>query len=95
MPNYSYRCTQGCSFDALFAMSEVPAQTACRICGASAERMITAPHLSAAGSAAYGLVDRAATSAHEPTVVSSLPSRGPGRATPVTRNPLHAKLPRQ
>lgn len=94
MPNYRYTCAEGCQFDALFAMAEVPAELECRSCGAAARRTITAPYLSAAGSAAYGLIDRAATSAHEPAVVSSLPSRGPGTAQPVTRNPLHAKLPR-
>ncbi|WP_087013375.1 FmdB family zinc ribbon protein [Leucobacter sp. 7(1)] len=94
MPNYRYTCAEGCQFDALFSMSEVPAQLDCRSCGASARRTITAPFLSAAGSSAYGLMDRAAATAHEPAVVSNLPSRGPGQATPVTRNPLHAKLPR-
>lgn len=94
MPNYSYQCVEGCRFEALFSMADVPAETACRNCGAVAQRLITAPHLSAAGSAAYGLIDRAASSAHEPAVVSGPPARGPGRAQPVTRNPLHAKLPR-
>ncbi|MHA3683900.1 hypothetical protein ACXR2T_04145 [Leucobacter sp. HY1910] len=54
---------------------------------------MTAPHLSGAGTAAFGLVDRAARSAHEPSVVSSLPSTG-GKQQRYTHNPLHAKLPR-
>lgn len=94
MPSYSFRCAQGCNFDALFSMSEVPNETECRVCGASARRAVTAPHLSVAGSAAFQLIDSTAKSAHEPAVVSSLPSRGPGRSQPITRNPLHAKLPR-
>ena len=49
MPTYSFRCEAGCLFDATFRMAEVPAQTVCRECGAEATRVITTPHLSAAG----------------------------------------------
>lgn len=94
MPNYSFRCAQGCAFDAIYPMSEVPSEVECRVCGSSAKRGITAPHLSAAGSAAFGLMDRAAKSAHEPAVVDRIPGRGPGRTQRMTQNPLHAKLPR-
>jgi len=94
VPNYSYRCTEGCAFDAMYSMSEVPGETECRVCGGVAKRGITAPHLSAAGSAAFGLIDRAAKSAHEPAVVDRLPGRGPAQTQRTTQNPLHAKLPR-
>ena len=94
MPSYSYRCEEGCRFDALFPMAEVPGETPCRECGAVARRAITAPHLSGTGSAAFRLVDGAARSAHEPAVVGSLPGAGNARPQRVTRNPLHAKLPR-
>ncbi|WP_083879211.1 FmdB family zinc ribbon protein [Leucobacter salsicius] len=98
MPNYRFRCAQGCEFDAMYSMQDVPLSAECRVCGAQAKRAMTAPHLSNSGTSAFGLVDRAARSAHEPEVVSSLPSnRGPGGPTkrqPVTHNPLHAKLPR-
>ena len=94
MPNYHFRCATGCSFDALFSMADVPREMDCRLCGATAQRQHTAPHLSGAAGAAYGLIDGAARSAHEPDVVSNLPSAGPARRAPVTHNPLHAKLPR-
>lgn len=94
MPNYAYQCSEGCRFDAIYPMSEVPVETSCRRCGAAARRAVTAPHLSQSGSAAYGLIDRSERSAHEPEVVSSLPSAGAGPTRRVTRNPLHAKLPR-
>lgn len=94
MPSYSFRCEEGCSFDALYPMAEVPRETNCRRCGGAARRAVTAPHLSSAGSAAYRLVDSAAQSAHEPTVVGGLPAQPPARRQAVTRNPLHAKLPR-
>ncbi|PRI10679.1 FmdB family zinc ribbon protein [Leucobacter massiliensis] len=94
MPSYAFQCSEGCRFDALYAMSEVPRETDCRRCGAPARRAITAPHLSAAGSSAYGLIEHSARSAHEPAVVDRLPARAPGRAQRVTSHPLHAKLPR-
>ncbi len=94
MPSYSYRCSEGCVFDALYPMSEVPDEIACRRCGAVARRGITAPHLSAAGGSAFRLMDRAAKSAHEPQLVDRLPARAPGARQAVTHNPLHAKLPK-
>ena len=94
MPNYAYQCSEGCRFDAIYPMSEVPAETACRRCGASARRAVTAPHLSQSGSAAYGLIARSERSAHEPEVVSGLPSTGSSGTQRVTHHPLHAKLPR-
>lgn len=82
----------------MYSMQEVPLAAACRVCGGRAKRAMTAPHLSNAGTSAFGLVDRAERSAHEPEVVSSLPrNSGPGGHTkrqPVTYNPQHAKLPR-
>ena len=95
MPTYSYRCSQGCTFDAIFPMAQVPAELGCRDCGSSAHRVITAPHLASTTSPAFKAVDAAARSAHEPAVVTSLPSNGRKRVQKVTRNPLHQKLPRQ
>ncbi|QIK64690.1 zinc ribbon domain-containing protein [Leucobacter viscericola] len=94
MPSYTFRCSEGCHFDALFSMADVPTTTECRACGGLAKRVITAPHLSAAGNAAFQLLDHSARSAHEPAVVDRLPSRGSARPQRVTQNPLHAKLPR-
>lgn len=82
----------------MYSMQDVPLAADCRRCGGSAKRVMTAPHLSATGTSSFGLVDRAERSAHEPEVVSSLPSNsgrsGPTKRQPVTHNPLHAKLPR-
>jgi putative FmdB family regulatory protein len=95
VPTYSYRCVNGCTFDAVFAMAEVPAELTCTRCGVSARRVIGAPHLAATGTPAFQAVDAAARSAHEPSVVTSLPSKGRQRVQRVTHNPLHQKLPRQ
>ncbi|WP_449277017.1 zinc ribbon domain-containing protein [Leucobacter sp. GX24907] len=94
MPSYSFLCSEGCRFDGTYTMADVPQECECRVCGAVARRLITAPHLSKAGTATFAAIDRSARSAHEPEVVGSLPSTGAKRSQPVTRNPLHAKLPR-
>ena len=94
MPSYSFRCTEGCEFDAMYAMSEVPRKTHCRRCNATAIRLVTAPHLSAASGSAYQLLEHTSRSAHEPLTVDRLPARGPAARQPVSSNPLHAKLPR-
>lgn len=95
MPTYSFRCASGDRFDAHFSLSEVPTSTECPQCREPAERVMTAPHLSSAGSAAFGLIDRSARSAHEPEVVSGRLPGAPRRVGGgVTTNPLHQKLPR-
>lgn len=95
MPIYEFSCLHCGNFDAGYPMRDVPDQVECD-CGGQAIRQMTAPHLSKAGSSAFGLIDRAAQSAHSPEVVNSLHPgvrRSPGQSH--TSNPLHLKLPRQ
>lgn len=94
MPLYSFRCPVEHAFDMSFPLADVPGGTACPECGQQARRIPTAPRLSIAGTAAFGAVDRAARSAHEPDVVSAPPSRGPRAPQRVTYDPRHQKLPR-
>lgn len=94
MPSYSFRCAKGCHFDRSFTMAEVPAETDCPDCGEQARRIITSPHIAATRTAAFRAIDDSARSAHEPSVVTGLPSNRRGSAPRVTRNPLHQKLPR-
>lgn len=76
-------------------MAAVPLQAPCEHCDGLARRVMTAPHLSVAGSSAYQLVDRTLRSAHEPDVVTRLPARTGGpRPASTSANPLHQKLPR-
>ncbi|QHB98887.1 zinc ribbon domain-containing protein [Epidermidibacterium keratini] len=93
MPLYEFRCAKGTSVERSFPIAEVPDSLSCECCGGPAARRISAPRLSAAGSPAYRAVEQAARSAHEPDVVSTT-SPGRSHAPPVTRNPLHSKLPR-
>jgi putative FmdB family regulatory protein len=93
MPTYAFRCAAACGdFDAVFAMASVPARLDCRACGGAARRIFSAPHLGAGPSSAMRLLDATGRTASEPALVRSPPDRRGSR--PVSRNPLHAKLPR-
>ena len=74
-------------------MAEVPREDACPQCCATSRRLIGAPALGIGSTAAMKLHDRTRASADTPQVVNALP-RGARRATPVTTNPLHRRLPR-
>lgn|GEM_PF-783413 len=99
VPTYEFSCGSCEPFDAVFPMASVPDAVDCAACGSRAPRRMSSPRLGRTGSAAFGLIDRAARSAHEPEVVSRLPGAGrparAGRPAPrTTGNPLHLKLPR-
>lgn len=95
MPTYTFRCVNGDAFDQRHSITAIPSTATCPHCEQPATRILTAPYLSAAGSSAFGLIDRSERSAHEPEVVSgTLPGgrRSPGTA--YTKNPLHQRLPK-
>jgi len=93
VPRYEFRCECG-DFAATYTMNAVPPSADCPHCGGTARRVYSAPHLGRTGSSEFGLIDRAERSAHEPEVVSgAVPGRRRRPGTPITTNPLHAKLP--
>lgn len=94
MPLYEFRCTEGDVFEQSHPMDQRPDEVSCPVCGNRSRRRMPAPRLSIAGGAAFGLIDSTRRSAHEPEVVSALPSgpRRPGAG--YTTHPLHQKLPR-
>ena len=95
MPTYEYRCPECADFDLIFPMFSVPDAVSCPTCTAPATRRMSAPRLSSAGSAAFGLIEQTQRSAHEPAVVNTPgPGRRSGPAPRYTSNPLHHKLPR-
>jgi putative FmdB family regulatory protein len=93
VPTYAYRCGACGDFDAVFPMASAPAQLDCRACGDTARRVFSPPHLGAGASTAMGLLDATRRTASDPAVVASPPARR-SAPRPVSRNPLHAKLPR-
>ncbi|MED5803385.1 zinc ribbon domain-containing protein [Gordonia sp. Z-3] len=94
MPTYVYRCGVGCpDFVERHPMASIPDRRVCPECGDDARRVIGAPSLGVGGSAEMRLQDATRASAETPAVVSGVPRSG-RRATPISRNPLHRKLPR-
>lgn len=92
MPLYEFRCARCGVFDSQHTMAEVPRERACPQCADPARRIFSAVGLTRLGSPQAKAIDRAQKSASEPEVVSGPASRR--RATPVTANPKHQKLPR-
>jgi putative FmdB family regulatory protein len=92
MPRYSYRCSQCGEFDLVRPMAQAGAAVACD-CGASARRVFGTPALRSVDPGLRRALDRSAASADVPQVVSSVPGRS-RRATRVTSDPRHARLPR-
>lgn len=95
MALYEFACPGCAPVEAFFPMGAAPDCVECPECGGRAERIISAPRLSIAGTSAFKLIDAAKQSACEPKVVSgSIPGSGRKGAASITTNPLHRKLPR-
>jgi putative FmdB family regulatory protein len=94
MPTYVFRCEQVCpDFTAQYAMSAMPDDVDCPVCGTTARRIVGAPALGVGGSAAMRLQDRTRATADRPEVVAGPPPAHRNRPA-VSTNPLHRKLPR-
>ncbi|WP_159234341.1 FmdB family zinc ribbon protein [Mycolicibacterium vanbaalenii] len=94
MPSYTFRCQQDCAdFVAQHPIAAPPETAVCPECGDSARRMIGKPALGVGRTSAMRLQDATRASADSPDVVTNLPA-GSRRATPMSTNPLHRKLPR-
>ncbi|BBP00705.1 FmdB family zinc ribbon protein [Sulfuriferula nivalis] len=66
MPLYDYHCEECGSFTEIRKMSESDLNMECPSCGASSERVITAPQLAILGKAQRSAYERNEKSAHEP-----------------------------
>ncbi|MGC4934610.1 FmdB family zinc ribbon protein [Gordonia sp. DT30] len=94
MPTYVFRCAGECAdIEQSHPMTDIPEAVICPDCGATARRTIAAPRLGAGRSVAMRLADATRATAERPAVVTSVPG-SPGTPTPVSRNPLHQRLPR-
>lgn len=94
MPIYEFKCPDGHLSERQLPMTSETRQLDCPECGVTATRIISAPAVRRTDGKVARAVDAAQKSAYEPTVVNSLPSSGNRRATPVSHNPQHAKLPK-
>ena len=94
MAIYLFRCQSCGTFDAAYPIGTAPARSACPECAAPGARVITAPLIGHGANGYRAAIDRSAASADSPQVITG---RIPGlsaAAPRITRNPLHAKLPR-
>jgi putative FmdB family regulatory protein len=93
MPTYQYRCGACGRFDLVRPMAQVAAFSPCPDCGAPARRVFGLPGVNFVDPGIRNALDASARSAESPDVVAGVPGRA-RRATPITRDPRHAKLPR-
>ncbi|MEV1293570.1 zinc ribbon domain-containing protein [Pseudonocardia sp. NPDC049635] len=93
MPTYTHRCVRCGEFDQIRPMSAAAQAISCPDCGSASPRVFGAPALRGVDPGLRRALDASGASADAPQVVSSVPGRS-RRATPVTRDPRHARLPR-
>jgi putative FmdB family regulatory protein len=93
VPTYAYRCPRCGEFQLRRPMAESACETACSDCGHPARRVFGAPALRGLDPQVRQALDAGARSADTPQVVTSVPGRS-RRATPLTTDPRHARLPR-
>jgi putative FmdB family regulatory protein len=93
MPTYQYQCHTCGRFDVVRPMAEGTTSANCPGCAAVARRVFGLPGVRLVAPGLRSALDASAASADSPSVVTSVPGRSP-RATPVTADPRHAKLPR-
>jgi putative FmdB family regulatory protein len=93
VPTYAYRCPHCGEFEVRRPMAEAASETACPHCAVRAARVFGAPALCGLEPTVRRALDACARSADSPQVVTSVPGRS-RRATPVSTDPRHARLPR-
>jgi putative FmdB family regulatory protein len=92
---YEYRCDRDGVFDATRPLGTAPESVTCTVCGSEARRVFSMPMLRRGSRALVAAIDHAEKSRDEPDVVTSLPSAGARRRTPVIPlTPTLQRLPR-
>jgi putative FmdB family regulatory protein len=96
MPIYEYRCDQHGVSEITRPLGNAPKSVPCLVCGGEAKRVFSVGMIrTASRGALLAAMDHAEKSRHEPEVVTSLPSTGAKRTTPVVPlTPALRRLPR-
>ncbi|TWF80708.1 putative FmdB family regulatory protein [Pseudonocardia hierapolitana] len=93
MPTYAFRCPRCGEFEVRRPMAESACDATCPDCALPATRVFGAPALRGLDPTVRRALDAGARSAESPQVVTSVPGRS-RRATPLSTDPRHARLPR-
>jgi putative FmdB family regulatory protein len=92
---YEYRCDQDGVFEVTRPLGTAPESVTCSVCGSEARRVFSIPMVLRGSRALVAAIDHAEKSRDEPDVVTSLPSTGARRRTPVLPlTPTLRRLPR-
>jgi len=92
---YEYRCDRDGVFEVTRPLGTAPESVTCTVCNSDARRVFSAPMLFRGSRAVVAAIDHAEKSRDEPEVVTSLPSTGVRRRTPMARmTPALQRLPR-
>ncbi|MFC0358870.1 MULTISPECIES: FmdB family zinc ribbon protein [Kytococcus] len=94
MPLYAVRCEAAHEGEVQVPLARADEPIACPTCGAAARRLISSPRIGRGNDPRARLIESTEATAHAPQVVDAVPGAGNRRATPVSRDPRHAKLPR-
>jgi putative FmdB family regulatory protein len=96
MSTYEYRCDQHGVFEITRPLGMAPKSATCSVCGSEARRVFSVPMVrSGSRTALFAAMDHAEKSCHEPDVITSVPSTGKSRRTPVLPlTPALRRLPR-
>jgi putative FmdB family regulatory protein len=96
MPTYEYRCDQHGVFEITRPLGKAPESITCLECGAEARRVFSVGMVrTGSRTAILSAMDHAEKSRHEPDVVTSVPTTGLRRRTPVLPlTPALRRLPR-
>jgi putative FmdB family regulatory protein len=93
---YEYRCDQDGVFEVTRPLGTAPESVRCSVCGSEARRVFSIPMLRRGSrTGLFAAIEHAEKSRDEPDVVTSLPSTGARRRTPVLPlTPTLRRLPR-
>jgi len=95
MAIYEYRCDADGAFDVTLPVGTAPQSMTCPTCEREATRVFSKPMMMSLPKDLVAAVDRAEKTRTEPEVVTSLPSAGARRRTPVLPlTPTLRRLPR-
>ena len=96
MATYEYRCDRDGVFELTRRLGTAPESETCPVCGGEARRVFSIPMVRCGSRTAWSAaVEHAEKSRDEPDVVTSLPSTGARRPTPVLPlTPTLRRLPR-